>query len=100
MTLVNVTFANRFQLIANGDIDVLAAGSTITMDRDVYEVSKFIGNPTRLYSLDTIAKSNVSVSLSSRSLSLGQVLHFHLRLCTMECDLPVCQNSSNAQTMT
>lgn len=38
--LVNVTFANRFQLLVNREIDVLAAASTITMDRDVYEVSR------------------------------------------------------------
>ena len=36
--LVNVTFADRFTLLANDTIDLLAAGSTYTMDRHVYEV--------------------------------------------------------------
>lgn len=36
--LVNVTFADRFTLLAEDAIDLLAAGSTYTMDRHVYEV--------------------------------------------------------------
>ena len=36
--LVNVSFTNRFEVLADGTIDLLAAGSTFTMDRHVYEV--------------------------------------------------------------
>lgn len=38
--LVNVTFADRFKLLSDGVIDLLAASSTFTMDRHVYEVRK------------------------------------------------------------
>lgn len=41
--LVNVTFADRFQVLADDKIDVLAAGSTFTMARNVYETEVEMG---------------------------------------------------------
>ena len=49
--LVNVTFGNRFQLITDGKIDVLAASSTYTMDRNVFDVSSTIADARDGYCL-------------------------------------------------
>ncbi|CAB9511220.1 Putative amino-acid ABC transporter-binding protein YhdW [Seminavis robusta] len=38
IVLIDATFADRFELVANRTVDVLTASSTFTMDRNVYEV--------------------------------------------------------------